>query len=389
MKKVAIFTTTRSDISVLVPLIREIKVSNKLDYLLFVGGTHLDLSYGDTKKEILSEDIRIADYFDYLVKGDGKKNLSSSLANAHLKINNIFSRYNFDYVCVLGDRFEKMAVVNNAIIYNKPIIHLHGGEVTEGVIDNQIRNMISKAAHLHFVISEIYKKKLVNMGENKNYIFNFGSLAIDLIKKIKKIDKEILYKKIKLNLNLPFVILTYHPVTLENKISEKQQIKNVFDVLKKTINQILVTTPGHENGREIIDEYIKKISLKDSKIIYIKSLGHDLLFNLLPYCNFMIGNSSSGIIEVPYFKIPTINIGDRQKGRLKHKSIIDCSYSKSSILKAIKLANNYNFRKKIIKSKFFFGEGNTAKKIVKILIQNKINEKFLRKNYEKKDKNNS
>lgn len=190
MKKIAIFTTTRSDISVLAPLIRQIKISNKLDYLLFVGGTHLDLSYGNTKKEILSEDIRIDGYFDYLVKGDSKKKLSSSLANAHLKISNIFSRYHFDYACVLGDRFEKMAVVNNAIIHNKPIIHLHGGEVTEGVIDNQIRNMISKAAHLHFVTSETYKKKLVNMGENKNYIFNFGSLAIDLIKSIKKKEKK-------------------------------------------------------------------------------------------------------------------------------------------------------------------------------------------------------
>lgn len=176
---------------------------------------------------------------------------------------------------------------------------------------------------------------------------------------------------------------------MENKISVKQQIKNIFDVLRKTKNQILVTAPGHENGRETIDKYIRKVSLSDIKIIYIKSLGHDLLFNLLPYCNFMIGNSSSGVIEAPYFKIPTINIGDRQKGRLKHKSVIDCSYSKSSISKAIKLANNYNFRKKILKSKFIFGKGNAAKKIIKILIKNKINEKFLRKNCEKKDKNNS
>ena len=171
MKKIAIFTTTRSDISILTPLIKKIRKSKKINYLLFVGGTHLNKDYGSTKKEILSDKITIHGYFDYLVKGDSKKSLSLSLANAHAQINNLFTKHKFDYVCVLGDRFEKMAIVNNAIIYNKPIIHLHGGEITEGVIDNQIRNMISKASHLHFVICESYKKQLMKMGEKRNRIF--------------------------------------------------------------------------------------------------------------------------------------------------------------------------------------------------------------------------
>lgn len=379
MKKIAIFTTTRSDISILTPLIKTIRNTKKINYLLFVGGTHLSKDYGSTKKEILSDNITIHDYFDYLVKGDRKESLSLSLANAHAEINNIFTKYKFDYVCVLGDRFEKMAIVNNAIIYNKPIIHLHGGEITEGVIDNQIRNMISKASHLHFVICEHYKKQLIKIGEKRNKIFNFGSLAIDLIKSVKKLSKVFLFNKININLNTPTVILTYHPVTLEKKISEKIQIKNIFDALKKTNYQIVVTAPGHENGREIINDYIKKISLKNKRIVYVKSLGHNLLFNLLPYCKFMIGNSSSGIIEAPFFKIPTINIGDRQKGRFKHESIINCSYSKNSILRAIKLAESIKFKKKILKSKFFFGTGSSSEKIIKQILKIKINEQLLRK----------
>tara|TARA_B100000161_G_C33551393_1_gene415592 strand:- start:392 stop:1534 length:1143 start_codon:yes stop_codon:yes gene_type:complete len=379
MKKIAIFTTTRSDISILTPLIKKIKKTEKISYLLFVGGTHLDKDYGSTKKEILLDKITIHGYFDYLVKGDSKKSLSLSLANAHAQINNLFTKHKFDYVCVLGDRFEKMAIVNNAVIYNKPIIHLHGGEITEGVIDNQIRNMISKASHLHFVICEFYKKQLIKMGERRSRIFNLGSLAIDLIKNVKKLSKEVLFDKIKIKLNIPVVILTYHPVTLEKKISEKIQIKNIFDVLKKTNYQIVVTAPGHENGRKIINDYIKKISLKNKRIIYVKSLGHNLLFNLLPHCKFMIGNSSSGIIEAPFFKIPTINIGDRQKGRYKHASVINCSYSKNSIQKAINLASSIKFKKKILKSKFFFGNGKSSEKILKQILKVQINEQLLRK----------
>tara|TARA_Y100000591_G_scaffold323426_1_gene341230 strand:+ start:1028 stop:2170 length:1143 start_codon:yes stop_codon:yes gene_type:complete len=379
MKKIAIFTTTRSDISILTPLIKKIRETKKINYLLFVGGTHLDKDYGSTKKEILSDKITINGYFNYLVKGDSKKSLSSSLANAHSQINNLFAKYKFDYVCVLGDRFEKMAIVNNAIIYNKPIIHLHGGEITEGVIDNQIRNMISKASHLHFVICEFYKKQLIKMGEKRNRIFNLGSLAIDLIKSVKKMSKVVLFDKIKIKLNIPTVILTYHPVTLEKKISEITQIKNIFDTLKKTNFQIVVTAPGHENGRGIIEDYIKKISFKNKKIVYVKSLGHNLLFNLLPHCKFMIGNSSSGIIEAPFFKIPTINIGDRQKGRFKHASVINCSYSKNSIQKAINLASSIKFKKKILRSKFFFGNGKSSEKILRQILKTQINEKFLRK----------
>ena len=379
MKTIAIFTTTRSDISVLTPLIKKIKKTNGLKYLLFVGGTHLNSNYGDTKKEILLNNIQIHDYFKYFVKGDDKKSLSFSLADAQAKISKIFSTHKFDFVCVIGDRFEKMAVVNNAIIFNKPIIHLHGGEVTEGVIDNQIRNMISKASHIHFVICEQYKKKLIKMGEKKDMIFNHGSLAIDLIKSTKKINKKKLFKCLKLKSNLPIILLTYHPVTLEKRISERDQIRNIFKSLEKTKSQIIVTAPGHENGRDTIDKYIKKTSLKNKKVVYIKSLGHNYLFNLLPFCKFMIGNSSSGIIEAPYFKIPTINIGDRQKGRLMHETIINCSYSYNAILRSVNLANSKNFRKKIKNAKFLFGKGNTSNKIIKSILKIRLNDNFLRK----------
>ena len=190
MKTIAIFSSTRGDMSILSPLIKKINREKKVKYLFFVGGTHLIKNYGETVDEIKDLKINIKAKFDYLVSGNENQKFSESLARAHKSISKIFSKYNFDLVCILGDRFEKLAIVNNAIIYNKPIIHLHGGEVTEGVIDNQIRNMITKASHLHFVVCEQYRNNIINMGEDKKRVFNFGSLAVDNIKTVKKISKK-------------------------------------------------------------------------------------------------------------------------------------------------------------------------------------------------------
>ncbi len=378
-KKIAIFTTTRSDVSILTPLMKRIQKTRRLDYLFFVGGTHLNKTYGNTLNELRNNRLKVHGHFNYLDKGDNKRNLSKSLATAHQKVNEIFSKHQFDIVCILGDRFEKLAIVNNAIIYNKPIFHLHGGEITEGAIDNQIRNMISKSSQLHFVICNEYKKNLIKIGEKKNNIFNYGSLAVDAIQNIKIIKREILFKKLNLDHKLSTVILTYHPVTLENKISSANQIKNVLKILNKSNFQVVITAPGHENERSIMEKYIYLYSRNNHKIKYIKSLGHNLLFNLIPQCEFMIGNSSSGLIEVPYFKIPTVNIGDRQKGRVMHKSIINCSYSSSSIQKAINKAMSPKFKKKIIKQKYLFGNGGSSKKIVNKILTIRIDQEFLRK----------
>ena len=377
IKRVAIFSSTRGDMSILSPLLFRMKKEKGIRPLFFVGGTHLKERYGMTINEL--NKIKINDRFDYLSNGEKQISFVKSLANAHLTIGRIFEKYKFDYVCILGDRFEKLAIANNAILYNKPIIHLHGGEKTEGVIDDQIRHMITKASHLHFVICRQYKNNIIKMGENKNRVFNFGSLAIENIKNLKKIDKKKLFKSLKINPFKPLAILTYHPVTLEKKKSTLEQIKNIFLALKKYNIQVMVTAPGHEKGRNIIDNFIKKNLKKNRKLIYTKSLGSEKLFNLIPYARFVIGNSSSSIIEVPYFKIPTINIGDRQKGRFFHKSVINCDYTINQISKSIDLALSKKFLKKIKKMKYKFGNGNTSTKIIKIIKKIDINENLIRK----------
>ena len=204
IKRVAIFSSTRGDMSILSPLLFRMKKEKGIRPLFFVGGTHLKERYGMTINEL--NKIKINDRFDYLSNGEKQISFVKSLANAHLTIGRIFEKYKFDYVCILGDRFEKLAIANNAILYNKPIIHLHGGEKTEGVIDDQIRHMITKASHLHFVICRQYKNNIIKMGENKNRVFNFGSLAIENIKNLKKIDKKKLFKSLKINPFKPLAI---------------------------------------------------------------------------------------------------------------------------------------------------------------------------------------
>ena len=332
MIRIAIFTSARSEMSVLRPLIENMKKDSKIKPMLFVGGSHLIKKYGRTVNEIKKLKIKVTDYFNYYSTGNTRHSFIKSLTNAHEKIGKIFKKYKFDIICVIGDRFEKLAEVNNAILFNKPIIHFFGGEVTEGVIDEQIRHMITKASHLHFVTCETYKKNLINMGEEKFRVHTPGNLTIDNIKNIKKISRKKIFKKFKLDYKKSLGILTYHPVTLENKISTTKQIKNIFNALNKYDMQFVVTAPGHEYGRDKIESFIKKTLKKNKKLFYIKSLGFENLFSLIPHCKFVVGNSSSGIVEVPYFKIPTINIGDRQKGRIFHKSFIIKLTSKFSLI---------------------------------------------------------
>ncbi len=368
-KKIAIFTTTRGDMAVLTPLIKRLKKEKNFKTYFFVGGTHNDKNYGKSISEISNLGIKIDEYFNKkrLTINDNSYSLSKTLAYDQIKIANIFRKFDFEYVCLIGDRYEKMAVTMNAILFKKKIIHIHGGEITLGSFDNQIRNMFSQASNLHFVICEEYKKNLINMGIDKSSIYNIGSLAIENLNNIKKLDKKSIMKKFGLNEKKNFCILNYHPPSLDVKIEFEDQIKNILKSLKDFDIQVLVTTPGLDSGRQKVLRIINNFKKKNKDIIYVKSLGFKNFFQLIPFTSFVIGNSSSGIIEVPFFKVPTIDIGLRQAGRYKHQSVISCDYKIISIKKAINNAQSRNFITKIKKMKFIFRKGNASEKFVKIL----------------------
>ncbi len=380
MKKIAFFTTSRAEFGILSSLIREVDREESLDYLLFVGGMHLAPEFGLTINEIKNEGFRISAVFDFLLNGDDAFALAKSTGVAVYEIARIFKEYDFDALCVLGDRFELLAVVTNAILFRKPIIHLHGGETTKGVIDEQVRHMISKAAHLHFVSCEEYAKNVCGLGENPKHVFNTGALAIDTIRNIKRLSKDELFSELNLSPAKPIVLATYHPVTLEMDISPLQQIRNLFTALKPFDFQVVFTAPNMDSGRQAIVDEIRQQVKENDHYLYIESLGMRRYFSLLSHCQLVIGNSSSGLIEVPYFKIPTINIGDRQLGRIHHKSVVDTDYSVESIKQGIEFALSPDFVQSLQNMSFKFGEGFSAQKMVKTLKSVKIDQDFLRKN---------
>lgn len=378
MRKIGIFTTTRAEFGIFSALLREIERNRNIEYLLFVGGSHLAKEYGNTIKEI-ENNFKITDTFDFFLNEDSNYSLTKSLGIETIELANIFRNFDFDFCCILGDRFELLPIINTAIIFKKPIVHLHGGEKSEGAIDEQIRHMITKAAHIHFVSCEEYAANIRKMGEQKWRIFKVGALGIDNIINNKKITKSELFKLLKLDENKQTILLTYHPVTLEYKISPLEQIKNVFNALNKFNFQIVVTAPNVEIDRDIIMSFINEKTRENKNIHYIDSLGVIKYHSLIPYCEFVIGNSSSGIVEVPLFRKPTINIGDRQKGRLRHKSIIDTEYSEEAIISGINEALSKDFRDSIKNMKYKFGDGNAAERIVEILKSTEIDEKLMRK----------
>lgn len=382
MRTVAFFTTTRAEFGIISALINTIKDDPALDYKLFVGGTHLAKKYGETIKEIEKQNFKISALFDFLSQKNDAFSLSQSIGIATQQLADIFREFYFDFVCVLGDRFELLAVVTNAILYKKPIIHIHGGEITNGVIDEQIRHMVTKAAHLHFTSCKTHADNIKKMAEQKWRIYNTGALAVDNIKRVRKSSKKMLFQQLNLDITKPVALMTYHPVTLEFQLSSGQQIQNVFQALESFDLQVIATAPNMELGREDIVEGINNKIRKNKNWQYIESLGMERYLNLIPHCLFMIGNSSSGILEAPYFKVPTINIGDRQDGRIRHESVIDTDYSTESIVKAIEKSLSNDFRMGLKDMAFKFGDGNAAHKMVEIIKTVKIDQFLLRKHSE-------
>ena len=269
---------------------------------------------------------------------------------------------------MLGDRLERIPIISNCIAYRKYIFHLHGGEITLGALDEQVRHLITKSAHLHFAISEKYKNNIIKMNEERFRVCNSGSLAIQNILPLIKIKKD---KKKK------YVIFTYHPETIESDFDWKRNFNLILNQLLNLNYKVIITAPGHEKNSSSFINYINKKIIKHPNCEFKASLGYIRYFNLLRETKFVIGNSSSGVIEVPYFKIPTINIGRRQQGRFLHDSVINCSVNKIKIKNAILKACSKKFNYKISKMKTFFGKGNASKKIINFIEKNMKNHKRL------------
>ena len=362
--KVAIITGTRAEFFLLKNLILEIKKDKYFDLKFYVTGSHISKTFGNTIKDISDFKIKISKIVNIAVNKDDIKSISNSISLGIKKFSNIFLKSNPDLIIILGDRYEILSSAIAASINRIPIAHIHGGERTEGLIDEGIRHSITKLAHIHFVSTKEYYNRVAQLGEDPKNIHNVGSLGNESIYSSKLISKSKIEKLLKIKLKEQVALITYHPETLE-KSKGYHNFKIFLKSLESLKNFTLIfTMPNADLGFKNILNEIKKFTKKNKNSYFFKSLGQKKYFSLCKISTFMIGNSSSGIIEMPSFKKPTINVGKRQQGRLKPISVLDTSHNSKKILKAIKVATTKSFLRKLKKIKNPYYKGKTSKLIV-------------------------
>ena len=344
-KKLLIITTGRSDYGLLKPLILELKKNKKIISKLVVTGTHLSFKHGMTVNEIKKDKINIFKKLKTTQRKNNEFSIAKSFSLNVSKLSNVFEKYLPNMVIVLGDKYETLANVTAALCYRIPIGHIHGGEITRGAIDDSIRHAISKLSHVHFVSTIQSRNNLIQMGEDKKNIHVVGGLGVEPIKKTNFIKKEVIEKKLNIQLSKKNILVTFNPETIE-KNQSKSQIKIILESLKKLNSDttIIFTMSIADHENEIIKKQILNFVENNTNSYFFNSLG-DVYLSLLKHVDLVIGNSSSGILEAPYLKTPTINIGRRQDGREFSRSVFGCNYKKKDILAKINYI--FNSEKKI------------------------------------------
>lgn len=363
MKKICILTATRAEYGLLKRLIQKLQQEEIFDVRVAVTGAHLSPEFGLTYQEIQEDEIEIDEKIEMLLSSDSPAGITKSMGLAMIGFADYFERTKPDMLVVLGDRYETLAVSCAAMNQGIPIAHLHGGETTEGAIDEAIRHAITKMSFLHFTSTEAYRKRVIQLGEDPDRVFNVGALGVENVAKVKLLNKEELEESTFWKFEKPYAVVTFHPVTLEDSTSKTQVLELLRAVELNPQYQYLFTKANADCDGRIINQLIDEFVEKHDNCRAYQSLGMKRYLSAVKQAAFVMGNSSSGLIEVPSFGIPTINIGDRQKGRIQAESIINCKPICQEIDKAINLIPF----KRIRSIDNPFGEGETSNKIIALL----------------------
>ena len=368
MRKICVITGTRAEFGLLRPLIELIANDKELQLQLIATGMHLSPEFGYTLNEITEAGFMVDKKVECLLSSDSSIGVSKTIALAISGFADALAELTPDLVVVLGDRTEILGAVIATAMANIPIAHLYGGETTEGAYDEAIRHSITKFSHLHFTSTEAYRKRVIQLGEHPDTVFNVGAIGLDAIKKLPLLDRAAFEQSIGFKLKKRNVLITYHPVTLE-KEAPIETFENVLTALDELTDTTLIFTHANsdKNGRIINKMITEYVSSHKDKAVEFKSLGQLRYLSALQFVDFVIGNSSSGMTEVPAFYIPTINIGDRQKGRINCESVINSNNSLEDIKKSITFALDKTFREKIQQQELLYGNGTTAEKILQII----------------------
>lgn len=363
--KICVATGTRAEYGLLKPLIEKISANDDFILQLLVTGAHLSPEFGLTYREIEVDGYKIDAKVEMLLSSDTAEGITKSMGLGMIGYADALKQLSPDLLVILGDRYEMLAVASTALIFRIPIVHIHGGELTEGAYDDAIRHAITKMSHIHFTATEAYRKRVIQLGENPNTVFNVGAIGLDNIKKIPLLSKADFENAIGRKLAERNFLVTFHPATLEDR-SAGEQFQQLLEVLSEMGNTLLIFTKPNSDrdGRVIIKMIDEFVTMNRDKAVAFTSLGQLRYLSAIQYMDAVVGNSSSGIIEVPAFNVPTVNIGDRQKGRIMGASILNCQPVKAQIRSAIKGALDFD---KSIQRAHPYGDGNTSDQILSIL----------------------
>lgn len=374
MKKIAVFTGTRAEYGLLYWLLKDIQNDPDLELQLLVSGTHLSPEFGNTYTQIEQDGFDIDEKVEMLLSSDTAVGVAKSIGLGVIGFTDALNRLKPNALIILGDRFEALAAAQTAMILRIPVVHLHGGEITEGAYDDAIRHAITKLSYLHCTSTDEYRNRVIQLGEAPSRVRNVGAIGLDHLSRSRFMTLEELSDSLCFSLNKPFLLVTYHPVTLADEDPEV-----TFKALLESLDefkdyQVVLTYPNADDGgRRIIPLLENYAKHNPNRVLAIPSLGQERYLSAVKHSAAVIGNSSSGIIEVPSFDVPTINVGARQKGRLSAKSVINCKPFKENMIAAISAGLNkaYRVNDEVIVNPY--GQGDASGQIIALLKKLNVN----------------
>lgn len=367
-QKVAVFTGTRAEYGLLFWLLKDIQSDPDLELQLLVSGMHLSPEFGETYQQIEKDGFKIDEKIEILLSSDSAVGTAKSMGLGVLGFSDALARLQPDVLVILGDRFEALAAAQTAMIMRIPIVHLHGGEITEGAYDDAIRHAITKLSYLHGTSTDEYRQRVIQLGEAPERVQNVGAIGLDHLKRADFMSVAELAESLNFSLTKPFFLVTYHPVTLGDEAPEAS-FQALLDALEAfPEHQVILTYPNADDGgRRIIPMLEAYAASQPERVLAIPSLGQVRYLSAVKHATAVIGNSSSGIIEVPAFDVPTVDIGARQKGRLAAKSVLHCEATQTDIERAIQSAVARDYKEPTEAIDNPYGQGNTSGKVIEMI----------------------
>lgn len=367
-KKVTVFTGTRAEYGLLYWLLKDIQSDEELSLQLLVSGMHLSPEFGETYRQIEKDGFKIDEKIEILLSSDSAVGTAKSMGLGVLGFADALSRLSPDVLVILGDRFEALAAAQTAMILRIPVVHLHGGEITEGAYDDAIRHAITKLSYLHATSTEEYRQRVIQLGEAPERVFNVGAIGLDHLNRGTFMSVEELAASLRFPLQKPYLVVTYHPVTLADE-EPTASFNALLEALDKYPDvQVILTYPNADDGgRKIIPLLEAYGARQPQRVLAIPSLGQVRYLSAIKHAAAVVGNSSSGIIEVPSLDVPTVNIGMRQKGRLAAISVLHCDATTSAIHAALEVAFSRSYKATNAPVHNPYGQGNASQQVISML----------------------